>query len=283
MGWVESPPYFTVLTETVCDLANAAIKTRQPLSRLRTAHRLEAVAATPPDNANPCIPPQQAVPPSTLQGHSRPPIAAVDVYVNDFLLMAQTLPQQRKVMRAALTAVDDVFRPLAPSDPPHRKEPVSVKKMLKGDACWSSQKRILGWDLDTRDDTLRLPPHRLERLYEVLDWLQPPRKRLPIKRWHQILGELRSMAPALPGTRGLFSVLQAALSKADRHRVRLNQHVYDTAADFRCLVDSVAARLTCLQELVPTAPSDVGACDACRAGMGGVWFDTLDPTAAPMV
>jgi hypothetical protein len=90
-------------------------------------------------------------------------------------------------------------------------------------------------------------------------------------------------AALYPGTRGLFSVLQDALSRGDRHRVRLTQHVYDTAADFSALVDAVAARPTRFQELVPTAPSDIGACDACRFGMGGVWFDALDPTAAPVL
>ncbi|KAI2505060.1 hypothetical protein MHU86_9416 [Fragilaria crotonensis] len=91
------------------------------------------------------------------------------------------------------------------------------------------------------------------------------------------------MAPALPGAKGLFSVLQAVLSKADRHRVKLNRRVYDVAADLRALVDDLARRPTRLRELVPTSPSDVGACDACRRGMGGVWFDTLDPQSPPIV
>jgi hypothetical protein len=45
MGWVESPPYFTSLTETACDLVNAAVKGRiipKPL------HRLETLSQTPP-------------------------------------------------------------------------------------------------------------------------------------------------------------------------------------------------------------------------------------------
>ena len=91
------------------------------------------------------------------------------------------------------------------------------------------------------------------------------------------------MSPALPGTRGLFSVLQEALGRGDHRRVRLNQHVHDAAADFRALVDAVANRPTRLQELVPTAPSDIGASDACRFGMAGVWFDALDPRTAPLL
>ena len=132
---------------------------------------------------------------------------------------------------------------------------------------------MLGWDVDAAGLTLNLPPHHLARCREVLSWLSPPRRRLSVAKWHQLLGELRSMSPALPGTRGLFSVLQEALSRGDRTRVRLNQHVYDTAADFTYLLDSLASRPTRLSELVPTPPKAVGASDACQRGMGGVWLD----------
>ena len=275
MGWVESPPYFTTLTETVCDLANELL-TAPVAPRLRDPHRLEAVAATPPPalEAPPSNPAATSCAPAGgYPSQQRRPLAAVDVYVDDFLLLAQTRHQQRRVMRAALHSIDDVFRPLEDGDPSHPKEPASVKKMLKGDACWSPRKRMLGWDIDANDLTLNLPPHRLERLREVLQWISPPQKRLSTRKWHQLLGELRSMSPALPGTRGLFSVLQEALSNGDNRRVRLNQRVYDTAADFASLVDSLATRPTRLQELVPTTPSYIGACDACQVGMGGVWFD----------
>ena len=210
-------------------------------------------------------------------------MASVDVYVDDFLLLAKTESQRGQVLRAALSSIDKVMRPLEPSDPVHRTEPSSTKKMLKGEAAWATRKRILGWDLDLEAMTLTLPPHRVERLYAILDLLSPPRRRLPIKQWHQLLGELRSMAPGLPGSRGLFSVLQEALRSPASRRVRLTQRIYDTANDFRALADSLAIRPTQLQELVPTYPSDIGASDACQRGMGGIWFDALNPTSAPIV
>jgi hypothetical protein len=276
MGWAESPPYFTALTETACDLANAHLWQRS--ARLNLPHRLEAVAATPPPDHAPTPPARGSVEPVS----PRRPVATVDVYVDDFLLLAQTRHHQQAVLRAALHSIDDVFRPLCPDDPRTRKEPASVKKMLKGDACWSTRKRILGWEVDSVAMTLSLPDHRIERLREVLTWIQPPRKRLAMSKWHTLLGELRSMSPALPGTRGLFSVLQHALSRGDGHRLRLNQRVYDVGADFGALVDAFAARPTRLHELVPTYPSHVGASDACRHGMGGVWLDASG-LAAPLV
>ena len=284
MGWVESPPYFCVLTESACDRANAMLQARHE-PRLNRTHRLEAVAATPPADEAPIVRNKQRglVRPPPLLGNGRPPVAQVDVYVDDFFLLGQTQRQRQKVMRATLSAIDEVLRPLSLSDPPHRKEPASTKKMLKGDACWATRKRILGWDIDSATHTLHLPEHRLARLREVLTWLLPPHKRLSVQRWHQVLGELRSMSPALPGTRGLFSVLQAALQHSERHRVRITPQIHDLARDFMALVESAHGRPTRLPELVPTSPSDVGACDACQVGMGGVWFDALDPASPPIL
>jgi hypothetical protein len=283
MGWVESPPYFTTLTETACDLANNELRAREKRTR-NTAHRLEAVAATPPPDAVEEEVKSEATRFTRQGSHKgRPPVAAVDVYVDDFLLIAQTEHQRRRVMRSTLGAIDSVFRPLSPEDPPHRKEPASVKKMLKGEACWSTKKRILGWDLDTAASTLQLPPHRLDRLYELLNLIRPPKKRVSVKVWHQLLGELRSMAAALPGARGLFSALQDALCKADRNRVRITRQAWEVVEDFTAIADALRHRPTRLQELVPTAPAYVGASDACQHGMGGVWFSTTDPTQPPVL
>ena len=181
MGWVESPPYFTACTETACDLANMALQSSDRSRVHSSAHRLEAVAATPPPDAVPAmISKGEALrqPQSAVDG--RPPLASVDVYVDDFLLITQTAHQRRKFLRATLGAIDDVFRPLTPDDPPLRREPASVKKLLKGDAAWATQKRILGWDVDTVQATLHLPPHRLERLQTLLDRISPPHKRVSV-------------------------------------------------------------------------------------------------------
>ena len=61
MGWVQSPPYFTVVTETACDRANLML-TQRTDPRLRQAHRLETLAATPPE---PMAAPLVTTPPRT--------------------------------------------------------------------------------------------------------------------------------------------------------------------------------------------------------------------------
>ena len=166
MGWVESPPFFTTLTETVCNLSNAKLA---DTTFREDPHRLEQTAQTNPIASPERKTPTKRRPPRASPGVPTKPVAGVDIYVDDFLLLlSQTNHQQQHVLRSALHSIDEVFRPLYPSDPPDRKEPSSVKKMLKGDAAWSTQKRLLGLDFDTELMTLNLPPHRINRFREVV-------------------------------------------------------------------------------------------------------------------
>jgi hypothetical protein len=159
-------------------------------------------------------------------------------------------------------------------DNPHRQEPSSLKKLLKGDATWSTRKAVLGWVLDTAEKTLELPAHRIDRLQEILDSILPSQKCVSVQKWHKVLGELRSMSLALPGTRGLFSVLQEALrhKSHDGKRLRLRRPVHDFLDDFRWLAKEVGSRPTIIDELVAQPPSTFGATDASGLGMGGIFF-----------
>jgi hypothetical protein len=65
------------------------------------------------------------------------------------------------------------------------------------------------------DNTISLPPHRLLRIQEILACIGPIQRRVSLKKWQQLLGELRSMALAIPAAIGLFSVLQDALKTSD--------------------------------------------------------------------
>ena len=238
---------------------------------------MEALASTPPTDSAPsewktCLARPGLAP-------RRPPLAYGDVYVDDFLLAAQTKRQQQRVLRAALHSIDRVLRSLDSSDRPSRNASVSVKKLRQGDAHWATHKTILGWNFDTVAGTLTLPEYRLLRLYALLDAFPRTRKHAPLWEWYQLLGELRSMAPATPGARGLFSTLQDALSCGDRTSVRLSSRVFDSLDDFRAIADSlVHRRPTRFRELVAFGdPVAYGACDASQRGMGCVWFRHGNP------
>ena len=218
----------------------------------------------------------EPMPPAASACAARPkPLASFDVYVDDFIGLAQGSQRRlRGYRRVLLSTLDRVLRPQDMAlDGPFRQEPASVKKFRKGDAYWSTRKIVLGWLFDTIAGTLSLPAHRLERLQELLASLPATRKRVSVKQWHKVLGELRSMSLALPGTRGLFSLLQEAFRHRDgAHRLKLSQHAHDFLDDFRWLIQDLGNRPTQFTELVPTDDFAVGACDAAAAGMGGVWF-----------
>lgn len=135
--------------------------------------------------------------------------------------------------------------------------------------------------------TIELPPHRIQRLFEILDSIPPHQGRTSVKKWQKLLGELRSMVLAVPGGRGMFSVLQNVLSKRCdvASRLRLTQPVHAILKDFQWLAQDLARRPTRLAELVPAdMPSALGAHDAAATGMGGVHFVPLpDGTVEPLL
>jgi hypothetical protein len=228
MGWVESPPYFCAVTETNTDLANQRLRSGD-LSQ-SPWHRLDEAADTRPVDA----PLQRwwggASESATI------PLAQFDVYVDDFIGLAQgTCQHLERVRRTLFESVDLVLRPLEPSDEgTRREEPISVKKLRKGDGAWATRKVILGWLLDSESLTIELTPQKQSRLAEVLN-VPTTQNRMGPRKWQKLLGELRYMAFAIPGGRNMFSILQDALRHTDtRHRVKLDSHVHDALEDFRC-------------------------------------------------
>jgi hypothetical protein len=199
-------------------------------------------------------------------------VAEVDVYVDDFIGIAQgDVPRLNEVRDTLMYSIDDVFRPNDQQDL-KRAEPISLKKLGKGDASWKTSHTILGWNIDTLSKTITLPPHRVERLQEILAAIPHYQKRIGVSKWHNTLGELRSMSIALPGSRGLFSHLQAALKHKRGSRVTLTREVHQAIDDFRWILHHISQRPTRIAELIPLLPSALGHHDASGSGAGGVWF-----------
>ena len=78
MGWVESPPYFCAVTETVADIANGV-----PARKELWPHELETLAKTQPED--------YVCPSGLSEDGTRPlriyqrPLAVNEVYVDDFI------------------------------------------------------------------------------------------------------------------------------------------------------------------------------------------------------
>ena len=277
MGWTESPPAFCTVTETIADVTNHRLHRQRQFG----PHHLEPLADATP--SSPSLPapfpfPASLPPPNPLLSYFQRPVSAIDVFVDDFLAVAQPSTATR-TRRTLMHTIDSVFRPLSSSDPIHRTEPISLSKLAKGDAAWSTRKQMLGWILDSTDMTLTLPPRRLQRLGDLLAAIPASQRRLSVRKWHCLLGELRSMSLALPGSRGLFSHLQQAIHSRQGNRLRLSAAFHHAMDDFRWLHQQLHRRPTRLLELVPTTPSLVGTHDASGIGAGGVWVP--DPSIVP--
>ena len=99
MGWVESPPQFCAVTETVADLANTAL--REKNQRLRTPHRLDQVLESTVPGLD-----------SLISGHldinhnrvveSKGALAYIDIFVDDFLGITQGNKDRREEVKRAL-------------------------------------------------------------------------------------------------------------------------------------------------------------------------------------
>jgi hypothetical protein len=299
MGWKNSPPYFCAITETVADVTNERIRHHHQPPR----HRMDRVADSQGDSVKEGRPattaqqpqlcttavPEPQPPPTSVPSahHSRQPLGKFDIYVDDFMGTAQGKPRRlNRIRRVLFHTLDEVLRPKDSLDEDARKEPISVKKLRKGDARWSTTKQMLGWLINTVQSTITLPPHRIERLFAILNSIKPEQRRMSVQKWQQMLGELRAMALAIPGARGIFSHLQAALQarSVTQGRIRVSSHVRATLADFQWLANSLQDRPTRLQELVAQPPCLYGTTDASGQGMGGIILPpSTQPTVPPLV
>eukprot|EP00957_Ditylum_brightwellii_P201872 15327611-Ditylum_brightwellii.AAC.1 len=161
MGYIESAAFFCCATETVADMANASWHAMRVSS-----HPLEKIASTPPSaNSNAAtghIPPEFDANIDNLFAHlpeSKRATAQkyVDCYVDAFCLLVQGGPVQgQNAQRHLFHTIDCLFQPNNAANIT-RKEPNLLKKLHKGNTCWVTHQKLLGWVIDTLRLHLTLP------------------------------------------------------------------------------------------------------------------------------
>ena len=88
--------------------------------------------------------------------------------------------------RHLFRSINEPFR-LNEKDDIAREDPISLKKLRKGDAAWSTKKVILGWAIDTVKQVLTLPDDCNSSLLVLLDTVPPSVSRCSRRRWHKAL------------------------------------------------------------------------------------------------
>jgi hypothetical protein len=123
MGWMISPPMFTVATETVADLANHNLHTKLGSG----SRRLDTISESPlptatlpaPDISGTKHQPLHLPEPSVPTGRTQKAIKLWDVYVDDFMGMVQgNHAYHNRVKRVLLHALGKVFQKLDDRDAP---------------------------------------------------------------------------------------------------------------------------------------------------------------------
>lgn len=97
---------------------------------------------------------------------------------------------------------------------------MSVKKLKKGDADWTTEKQILGWLLDGVRQTVSLPPDKAKDYQAAVRCLlQPRRRRVKRKEFKRVVRKLCFASLAIPAGQGLFAPLNAALKGGDKKEI----------------------------------------------------------------
>jgi hypothetical protein len=131
MGWVESPQYFCAATKTTRDVAMDY--TENPLNLL-PPHKFVKYTIGDPE--------YEAL--SELQKGNNGYVYMLEVYVDNFmsLKIPASREQIRHVAMAVMTGIHDVFSP----DDINNDDPISEKKLKKGEGTYSARKTLLGFD-----------------------------------------------------------------------------------------------------------------------------------------
>jgi hypothetical protein len=193
MGWVESPPYFCAATETVRDVTLDYCNT--PMGSL-PHHKFAAHVAR--DKAF-----KELLATSTAATAF---LFALEVYVDDFMsIVIPTFWEQLKhVATVVMTGIHDVF----PADVVLSNNPISEKKLLKGEGRYSLFKTLLGFDFDKQQKTMWLEEEKRAKLLTILhSWLRAGKheRGVPFVEFESVVAKLRHAFTALPGGWGLLS------------------------------------------------------------------------------
>jgi hypothetical protein len=141
MGWVESPPYFCTTSEMAQDVAMEYCNTEVgllPSHKFTHYTRGDTTAGHLPQ---------------TTAG-ATPLRYCLEVYVNDFMsfIIPTTREQLNHVATAMMTGIHDVF----PTNIINSDDPISKKKLKKGEGQYSTLKTLLGFEFDGKQKMLWL-------------------------------------------------------------------------------------------------------------------------------
>ena len=252
MGWAESPPFFCAATETARDIIQhyfqkVPIIPPHPLES--HLYSRDTVAEKQPDNT------------SSTQ---------LEVYVDDFIALTNDNSRQhiQHLARAMLVGIHSIFPP--PTITGHSGEdPISNKKLLQHEGLFEQEKEILGWIINGKNYSIRLPLAKITKIQDEISAIIK-KKKVPSNTLEKIQGRLIHASIGIPGGRGLMSPLYAAQIQT-KEFTSITPQLKQCLQDWKELVKVVNSRETSVLELVPQPAEYIGYVDASKTAVGGVW------------
>ena len=260
MGWIESPPYFCAASETARDVA--AMYAEQALDS--TASHPSLPHTKTHDDYKRL--------PTTRKPTDAPIRYLMEVYMDDFIDLVIPVCQQDldHMAIATMTGIHDVFPPAATA----ASDPISEKKLERGEGAWANVKEILGMTFDGNDKTIWLAPEKRDALIKVLkSWIRKSSKRIGVafNEFRTTLSKLQHAFLTVPAGRGLLSAFYQVLSKEPQIvYFHSNANLYNAVCDCRTFLRDTIKTPTKCRNLVTGWPDYVGITDASGHGLGGV-------------
>ena len=108
-----------------------------------------------------------------------------------------------------LFGVHSIFPP--PEISKHQgEELISQKKLKQGKGTWTTTKEILGWLVNGANFTLQLMPEKCAKMSKLIKEVCK-QTHCPLQKFQELAGKLQHASFGIPGGRGLFSLIHAAM------------------------------------------------------------------------
>ena len=246
MGWCESPPLFSLASETARDVIHDLVQSKLELPPHKYEHTM--------------MPDVQPLEDPPTAGE----ISLQEVFVDDFIGVTNNLTLQHllNVSRAILQGIHSIF------------PPVEVTQHPGGDSIAENkidQNEILGWILDGTNYTMHLPSDKCDKIVKLIKKVLTHRS-VPLKRFLELAGKLQNASIGMPGGARFFSPLQIAAMKGNPTFVIIDEYMKSALRDWRSIIHYMKKNPTAIQQLASGFPDYAGYSDFCGLGTGGVWM-----------
>jgi hypothetical protein len=138
------------------------------------------------------------------------------------------------------------------------KDPITQKKIKKGDATMATVREVLGVIVNGVGQTVQLAKKKagaiIKELARLIKW-----KIIPLKRVEKIVGKLIHACTILPTSKSLLTpIYRSMASQPSMVGLGKESEVWAEMLNLKTMIKSIAARPTHVFELIPRTSSFVG-------------------------